>query len=168
MTSNGKPILFYSNFCSYCSSVLRDVVRLNLKESFVFVCVDDKINQMPGFLDRVPTILTPDREVLTDDKVQLFLSRASADNPDDIMPCSMRDICQGMSDSFSFIDLSSTGPNPNYVPVDARISIATPEVQTRNRQGGAAGSDNSDAFDRIKAQRELEIQSIYKTVQPRY
>lgn len=166
MTASSKPVLFYSNFCAYSQAILRDIVRLNCKSAFVIVCIDDKIDQMPSFLDRVPTILTPNRDVLTDDKVQRYIELVSNSDSEDVLPCSLHDICQGLSDAYSYIEAPEGNhlANPNYVSVNDRLNaIPTPEMQQKGRQDGS-----SDMFEKLKSQRDQDLQKIYQNVQPRY
>lgn len=48
-------VLFFSNFCNYSKEIVGSITRKNIRNAFVFVCVDTVPN-IPSFVDRVPII----------------------------------------------------------------------------------------------------------------
>lgn len=99
-----KHLLFYSQFCDHSAEALRALKASGMRETFTLVCVDHRMTQIPPFVDRVPMVLTSDRNVLADDDVFLFL-RGSMHDP------VAAEIMGSFSDSFSMI-LQDTASSP--------------------------------------------------------
>ena len=98
-----KNVLFYSRFCKYSIEVVRILTKKDLRSRFVMVCVDNNRQQLPGFVDRVPLILTSNRRVLADDDVFHYLDAAEAPSDDPVAAESM----DGISGDFAFLDGTS-------------------------------------------------------------
>jgi len=65
MTDN---IIFYSNNCNYCISVL-DKLKTE-KITMKYVCIDDDTIKLPPFLNVVPTIyLNTEQKIIIDDEI---------------------------------------------------------------------------------------------------
>lgn len=73
MESNNKDLLFYSNFCDYCKTLLNTLIKKNIRDNFLLICVDRKDLPIPNFVDRVPLILTIKKEVFVDDAIQKYI-----------------------------------------------------------------------------------------------
>jgi len=52
-------ILFYSNKCSYCESLINILKSKNLIQGFKTICVDNN-STLPPYLTKVPTLIIPD------------------------------------------------------------------------------------------------------------
>ena len=52
-------ILFYSNKCNYCESLINILKSKGLIQSFKTICVDSNSN-LPEYLTKVPTLIVPD------------------------------------------------------------------------------------------------------------
>ncbi len=73
-SSAGKPVLFFSQYCRFSTEILQALTKKGLRNRFVLVCVDTHRMQVPAFVDRVPVILTPTRDLLSDDAVSDFIA----------------------------------------------------------------------------------------------
>lgn len=73
MDIHKRDILFYSNFCEYCKNLLSLLIKKGVRESFVLVCVDRKELRIPKFIDRVPSILTSNKDLFTDDAIIRYI-----------------------------------------------------------------------------------------------
>lgn len=60
-----KNVLFYSEYCFFSKDVMALLTKKNLASVFTLICVDSHRNQLPVFVQSVPTIFTSDRRVLT-------------------------------------------------------------------------------------------------------
>ena len=52
-------ILFYSNKCKYCESMIDILKTKGLYQGFKLICIDDNKN-LPPYLTKVPTLIVPD------------------------------------------------------------------------------------------------------------
>ena len=82
MDIHKKDLLFYSNFCEHCNNLVNMMIKKNVRDSFILVCVDKRDLKIPGFVDRVPTILTAKKEIYTDDSLYKYVdSKIVKHNP---------------------------------------------------------------------------------------
>jgi hypothetical protein len=59
-----RPVLFVSNYCEHCKQVLAMLSKKGLRSHFLIANVDKHSAQLPSFVQRVPTILTENKEQL--------------------------------------------------------------------------------------------------------
>lgn len=69
-----KDLLFYSNYCEPCKDLLGLLIRRNLRDQFVLICVDNKNFTIPKFVTCVPLIFTEDKRVIKEDDIQRYIS----------------------------------------------------------------------------------------------
>lgn len=89
MENNKKDLLFYSNYCEYCKNLLNLVIKKNIRDAFILVCVDKKELKIPAFIEKVPSILTSRRELYTDEAIPQYIdsiTRSVLKEPNDILP----------------------------------------------------------------------------------
>lgn len=70
---NNKHVLFYSNFCLYSKELLMTITKLDIRKRFILVCVEKHRAAIPPVIDRVPTIVTPAKELITDERVAPYV-----------------------------------------------------------------------------------------------
>lgn len=68
-----KDLLFYSNFCEHCKKLVGFLIKQNLREQFILVCVDKKEFKIPSFIDRVPSILNIKKELYTEESIYAYV-----------------------------------------------------------------------------------------------
>lgn len=70
-------VLFFSNFCNYSKEIIGTITRKNIRNAFVFVCVDT-VRPLPSFVDRVPLIVSKQtREIFADDNIPHLLEKVT-------------------------------------------------------------------------------------------
>jgi hypothetical protein len=139
-----KNVLFYSRFCQYSNEVVRTLTKKDLRSRFVMVCVDNNRQQLPGFVDRVPLILTSDRIVLADDDVFRYLDAAEGPSDEPLAAESVG----GISGDFAFLDGSTLQGDGIFGFTS--FGMDTPRIHTppddsvasaRTKNGGGGGGD---------------------------
>jgi len=74
MSRTKEDLLFYSDHCQFSKYIISLCLKHNLKDHFLFVCVDTNIAKIPDFVDRVPLIYRSRRnEVIYDDDIEKFI-----------------------------------------------------------------------------------------------
>ena len=114
-------IVFYSNFCMHSRALINKIESKNMKNKFVFVCIDhnNTRDKLPKFVDRVPIIyLVESRSVLMDSSIDIYMSSLSSPPPiqenTDVNGFNEVFHNSGISDSFGFIDENSHLLNANF------------------------------------------------------
>lgn len=78
MVNEHPCILYFSNHCKYSQYVVKAVFENDLNSRFTGVCVDDDPTEIPSFIKYVPSIFTPDRQVLLHEQVMEFVNNMIA------------------------------------------------------------------------------------------
>jgi len=73
MDSRSKDLLFYSNYSDYCKSLIGMLIKQNIRDRFLLICVDRKELNIPKFVDRVPCIYTTTKELFMDEDIQRYI-----------------------------------------------------------------------------------------------
>ncbi len=134
-----KDLFFYSKFCNHSTDVITMITKMNIRDFFIFVCVDDKKYNIPKCVTHVPTIITKNKELVTDTEVMNYLGKfRSGREPtnEDIAPfCSAQ---TGYSSSYIFltdngydVEGLQQDDKDKYININANTNIYTP-VETDN------------------------------------
>ena len=93
---NRKDLLFYSNHCGFSKKIIEMLVKNNVRERFVLVCVDNKALSIPKFVNRVPMVLTAFKDIYADASVIEYIeSIIPRQQPtDDIAPFVLQNSAQ--------------------------------------------------------------------------
>lgn len=70
---DNKDLVFYSNYCEHSKNLINLLIKKNLRDSFILICIDKQGLQIPSFIDRVPSILTIKRELYTGDMIDKYI-----------------------------------------------------------------------------------------------
>ena len=97
-----KDLFFYSKFCNHCKDVINIITKGNVRELFIFVCVDDNRFRIPEFVTHVPTIVTKSRSVVSDDMVIDYIDRYIKTSSSSL-PISPYQIEAGYSSCYTFL-----------------------------------------------------------------
>lgn len=159
-----KDILFFSNFCKFSKDVINTITKHNLRDSFMFVCVDNKKYNIPEFIDRVPSILKKNGEVYTDEQLQGYLEMKykMSNTIEEINPMFSMYGSSMYSANFSTIDgndNSSIMDNPNFVSLGHEQHMIHVSQDT-NEVSKKSSFDSSKAYERLMESRNLDDKSI--------
>ena len=70
-----KDIIFYSNYCNFSKEVIGKLNNTSIRDSFLYICVDDTNINLPTFVKAVPTIyLAQQKRILVDESIDMWLN----------------------------------------------------------------------------------------------
>jgi len=160
-----KDLLFFSRFCDHSMGVLSTLVKANLRDNFMLICIDDakvKAN-LPNYVRVVPTIVTTKKQILTDENVLGYIqSKIKPVQEEDISPFSL--LGSG-TDQYSFLD-DSTNLN---VPSDSLQNFTL--IGNDSHIMAAEQVDNSKtkladtALDNYMSSRNADDEAIKRSIQ---
>lgn len=138
-----KDLLFYSNYCDFCKEIINTMIKKNIRNRFLLVCVDTRKYDIPSFIDRVPTILiVGSGETVTDENLYKYLdslSISSNQQNEDISPMYTIYGNSLYSSSFSSLNDEEVGENKNYVFLGSEQHIDVPNEDKTNKKNGNEG-----------------------------
>ena len=160
-----KDVLFYSNYCLFSKDVLSRIMKLNVKQNVVLICVDVYKSKLPPTLRVVPTLMTPEGDMITEDEIYERLSTLTSQH----VP---RDMFTSSGAAFSFVDDADGGGGgggggggeDHYGIYGEEQSIYTPDEDAvdSGNSGLNSGGGGHLSFEQLQAQREQEMQTFYK------
>jgi hypothetical protein len=155
-----KDVLFFSNFCDYSKEIVNLLIKKNIKQNFVLICVDSSKYKLPDFVDRVPIIYTHNGEVLYDETIVKYIEAISPKN-ESILPFSLHQSAN-YSDNFSFLDDSDELSNKGYTMVgfDQRIMAAPDDDASDNSKN----KFDTAVLDQYMQARDSDTQAFKKTM----
>lgn len=152
-----KDILFFSNLCEFCREVLSLLVKNNIKDHFILVCVDNKNLKLPPFVDRVPLIYTTNKKLFADENLMNYVKTKFVQTS--LQPYTLIGGNTGSySENFSFLDnvnydgLEDSSRNYNLIGMEQMIN--TPDTNDDNNNKG-------NMLDKFMADRDADIQRIF-------
>lgn len=160
-----KDIVFFSNYCDFSKEIINLLVRKNMKEQFLFVCVDANKYQLPDFVDRVPLLYTKSKHVLVDQSIMDYIEDISP-KPKDIEPFSIMQGTGNYSDMFSFIDSVDEGVTKGYTYLTGnhdKIMLVPDDTSDKN---GTKSKFDSSSFDKYLQDRDNDIKKIMGSGNP--
>lgn len=142
-----KNILFYSNFCNHSKELLRNINQNPIKNSLIFVCVDDRNIQIPPFIKVVPTIyLTNNKSILTNNEITNWINQHGKQESEDILAYNGSNM-SSLSTNFSFLEEGNDLISNQYTFINQTESINTPkELNSDNSQNSELSKD----FERLQ------------------
>jgi hypothetical protein len=159
---NRKDILFFSNYCDYSNDIVNMMVKKNVKNEFMLVCVDNSKFQLPQFVDRVPIIYTKHDELIYDDNILKYIEAAfQTESVEDIQPWSIQQP-SNYSNQFSFLmddvpDLQSKGYT--MLGYDQKITIPPEESDVSKKD-----KFDSSQMDKLMQERKADEEKFKKSI----
>lgn len=153
-----KDILFYSNLCDFSKEVVHTITKYQIKERFMFVCVDNKSLKLPPFVDRVPLIYTVSKKLFADDNLMNYIK--SMVESTSLQPYALvGSNTNTYSENFSFLDnddgiTEDCSRNYNYLGMEQKI-YAVEDNDEGNKD------DKSKLLEAYMANRANDIQKIF-------
>ena len=168
MSQPTKDILFYSNFCNYSKDVINIITKHNIRNQFMFVCVDNKKYNIPEFIDRVPSILKLSGEVFMDEHINNYLElkkKTSNNNIEEISPMTSMYGNSLYSTNFSTIDGAeneSMDDNRNFLFIgrDQRMIQVEDDKNMSSKKGG----ESAQAFEKLMESRKHDDAFIKQSI----
>jgi hypothetical protein len=160
---NSKDVFFYSNYCDFSKDVTNIITKYNLRDMFMYVCVDNKKYNIPTFIDRVPSILKKTGEVYTDEELYKYLEKRNklTNIQDEISPMISVYGNSFYSTNFSSIDGNDTSiDNPNYLSLGREQHM----IHVTDDDSSKKISDSSSAFEKLMESRKLDDKFLKETV----
>jgi hypothetical protein len=167
-----KDVLFYSNYCLFSKDVLSRIIKLDVKQHVVLICVDVYKAKLPSSLTVVPTLMKADGNMITDDEIYDRLDVLSNQH----VP---RDMFTSSGTAFAFVDDGAGdggfGGEYHYGIFGQDQEIYTPEEDAIDIGGGNGnnagqksvaannGGGNNLTYEQLQAQRDSEMQAFQKT-----
>ena len=170
-------VLFYSNQCDYCNTILKQLKTNNVNDSqLIRICVDGNKN-IPRYITKVPSIISKThKQPLVDEAVYMWINtliNSTQQNSNhthintnhntnqntnhtqetqSINPYSPMEMTSTYSDSFSFIDNSQSNITHNFAFLDnSNNNISTQNVQTEK-------PDQEDEYSKYMSARDNDPQ----------
>lgn len=146
-----RNVLFYSEYCFFSKDVLALITKKNMTALFMIVCVDAYRDQLPAFVQSVPTIFTHDRRVLegqsTLDFIDMLRPASASVNASSSASASTENTgedyhpmeCAAWSDGYSFLE---PGDNSNaHGTFSGLLEDTSIQCVPENNNRKAAGGD---------------------------
>lgn len=161
-------MLFYSTYCGFCQEIIKLVTKCNMRDAFVFVCVDTNKTRIPSQIDRVPALLIRSNGhlLVEDELTEYILSLGGVENSP------QEQLSSAYADQYSFIEEteSESHPEASAMPFaqfgnEQKIHI----VEENDGKSKRGDSYTSQQYEQYMTARERDIQSIRATQpQPRH
>ena len=151
-----KDLLFYSNFCEFSKEIIGILIKQNIRNNFLLVCVDTRKFDIPRVIDHVPAILRPNTgEVITEENLYKYLESITVTTKQNTEISPMLSVYGNTlySSSFSSLMEDEVSEDKNYVFLGNEVHIP---VAPDENQAKAGGSFDSSAFEKYLEMRKSD------------
>lgn len=143
-----KPTLFYSNYCDYSKNLLTKILKNNIRELFIVICIDDK-SVLPN-IDRVP-ILIHENKSLSDEGlfnyIESVIDKRNKVTQESIQPFTMTEMGNTLSDQYSYIEgVENEKIDHNFVKIKDGELVNTTKIETPEEDENVKMSISYDEF----------------------
>lgn len=177
MDIHKKDLLFYSNFCEHSKYVVSVLIKRNIREHFILVCVDKKGLNIPPFVDRVPVIFTIRKELFKDEDVMRYIEskvQSSQTIQESIIPFSLGSATNSSQYTFLTEEGYDTDANiktdmlqsHNFIPLGFEQSITSTGNGAFKEDDGSGKSSKIDpsAYERLMDARKMDDEMLKATM----
>jgi hypothetical protein len=162
--SRSKDIFFYSDECDFCKEVLMVLVRMNLRNIFMMINVNNKKFELPSFVDRVPLVYTVNDQVYYGDALDEYISSLSSKS-EEILPFALSGGAPGgeYSDAFSYLEDMNDPRHKSYTMVGMEQKIMSLDMsdESKSSESNKIRFDSS-SYDKYIQERDNDIASFKK------
>lgn len=170
-------MFFYSNYCDHCKEAIQVIHKKNLRGDFAFVSVDTQKYTLPSCVTHVPTIITRQKDVLTDGQVIQYIDKLfTMQQTPEISPYSLGSH-SGISSSYTWLtengydnegNLSlqneNLGTTKGYVMIGAEPHIFAPkEAETSSK----SSKFDDSMYERYVNNRSADDEAVKRQMGPR-
>lgn len=158
-----KDILFFSNYCEYSNEVLNLIIRKNIANEFMMVCVDTNKYNLPSFVDRVPVVFTKSEQVLSDDIIVKYINELYPCVTEDILPFSLGS--QALTNQFAFLEdhtETTLAPQAYTMIGDEHKIMMRPEATTSDES--KKSKFDSSMLDKFVQDRDHDLQNFKQSM----
>lgn len=167
-----KYLIFYSKYCSYSTELLKQIESKNLKDYFMFVCIDSNNLTIPKFVDRVPLLfIKSTKTVIVENDIVHFLNKLisvkdGGHTKEQDIECYMtKEMGNSFSDNFSFIDESNIQKKSFLFVNNQNAYNDAMNITRENTNQITNNSDNkidSQAIEMYMMKRDSELNDVLR------
>lgn len=161
-----KHMLFYSNFCEYCSNVINDLIKKDIKTHFLLICIENKKFRIPSFVTCVPLVISTEKQIFIEDSLERFIENIYK-NKLEALSASELQCYNETSNSyfnFSFVDDSEINSNQTFLDIGAENNNNNdnmpPPIQIEKEK--EKNRIDSSVFERFKAERDKDLPQDFR------
>ena len=169
-----KHYLYHSSYCQFSKEAIESIYKKSLQNEFNLTNIDSGNGNIPTCVDRVPLIITNNKEIITDDNLFRFIEglhkkNMQNSNNEEIQPFSMLGaINTSLSDAYSFIDerdnnetIYNDNSSRGFQFIEDKLNIQTPDEDGfQKNQDYNTGVNNSE-YDKLIQSRDKDLTSLF-------
>jgi hypothetical protein len=171
-----KDLLFYSNLCDHCKDVINTINKKNIRDSFMFVCVDNPKFVIPEFIKVVPSILTIKKQIFINKVLYDYLESKSTHTINTIEEISPFTIgSANYSTSYTWLSTDGNGydndgmllnneaKNNNFVLLNDNLSLNAPKENNTDNKSNKFDSSIYEKYINSRTNDDEHIKKILDT-----
>ena len=155
-----KELIFLSNYCNHCKELFTLLTKYNLQNNFHIISIDDENVNLPPYIDRVPTLITSQKNILVDDNLFNYIHSIVKKNTQPTVPeieAYFPELNSGFSDGYSYLDTENKPHAHTFSYLDnSNFKIETPDDTNFNN---VKKRGDSSEYEKLLAEREKEVYS---------
>lgn len=172
-----KDLLFYSNLCDHCKDVINVINKKNIRDSFMFVCVDNPKFIIPEFIKVVPSILTTKKQIYVNKILYEYLETKTthtANIVEEISPFTIGSA--NYSTSYTWLSSDGNGydsdgkilnseqtHNNNFVLLNDNLSLNAPKENVTDNKSNKFDSSIYEKYINSRTNDDEHIKKILDT-----
>lgn len=162
-----KHILFYSSFCLHCTNTVSEILKRDIRHFFILINVEKR--QVPDFVDRVPFVITNEKQIVTDEGIIELLDKITMVKVDtSVIPFSQQSSKGNFGNNFSYIDDDVNKPPQDINSVQNFVFLTDDSSSIQDsmiKEGDGKKDKLSDAqYEEFMKKRSTEIGDIPRKI----